>query len=192
MKFILVEDTLNEETMYQLDTGPRTFYFVAGDRKKFNSVADVCKYLETQRKNKEAVNVDLLSELSSYSNRKFKLTKVDESNIDYDDERLTSRLINTTFRTSRNRSHNTLVNTKGNDSITVKKGSIVVHHIDGIEKNNDKNNLMGLPSKDVHSMLHLLRLTKKGTSFEWQGDIEVLLYDGTAYKKRILKVTATV
>ena len=194
MKFKLVENILNEEKMYELSTGSKYFYFVAGNKQKFNSINDVYEYLKRQSGNNETVDDKLLSELKSYLGKKFKLSEVDESNVNYTDRRIIDRLINTTFSTSRKRSHNTLVNTDKNDYIgdDNTNNNITVHHIDGIEKNNDKENLIGLPSKKVHHILHSLDLTKMGSNFQWEKEFDVLVYDGTSYKKRTLTVIAKI
>ena len=187
----LTEELLTEEKLYRIDVDNNEFFVIAGNKQQFNSVKDVLTYIDVQSKNKESINDELYKQLKKHEKSVCNITDYTNS-ITKDDPRL-SRTINKTFSTLRKRSNKTLKREVDSDAVKPEDLSkVIVHHVDGNEFNDDKDNLIGLFSSNLHHILHKLSLTKHGSTYAWSGTQKVLVYNGKKYVPKTMTISIDV
>ena len=194
---VLDEDVLKEATLYRLDlykkdpTDPKNNlkdyrYIIGNDNHNFNTIDDVKNFLSQQKDNSEKVNKDYLNILNKFTD--IKISKIDLINPDEYIKYL--KLFNKKDGKFLNYTHSSL---RGKFQTGA---GYMVHHLDGVEKNEDPYNLMGIEmdnegtEKRVHDTIHLTNFSKhhkKGVEL-----FNIRLWDGTAYIDKKLKITTEV
>jgi hypothetical protein len=189
MKFKLVEDTyyesvLVEAKVYEIKANGISdpYYMIAGNKDTFNTSSQVKDYISLLKNKHETVskNVDLmLSEIDD----PIQVTRVEDKNQLKDIFSRKERFLNYTHRTYRK-----------NSSV---KG-FITHHLDGIEANNDEENLLRIKEdehkngigKFVHTVLHKVDFDKQKLSGSKPFDVQV--YDGNQFVDKKLIITAKI
>ena len=183
----LNEELLTEEKLYRIGVDNKEFFFIAGNKQNFQSIADIITYLKLQRRSShESIDWNLLNELESYIEYPYSLEDYD-NRINVDDSRL-SRLINKTFSTTRKRSRRNFIQKISSAVPQEMINNILIHHVDGNELNEEDTNLIGLFDNNLHQLLHNLKLVKYGTTYSWEGKLPVLVYNGVKYIPKLINI----
>ena len=192
MKFKLVEDIdiLIESKIYRIDyktnSGRKDYaYIIGNDKPNIISPKHLLDNLQQKQNNKEKVTsgaIDLVQKMNSIISIQPLDLNNKQDNIEYQKalQKKTKKFLNTTHSSSRDKS------SLGPDFIT--------HHLDGVEENDDNYNLLGIPKNNygehVHWLLHQTRFSKhykKGSTV-----FPIILYDGTRFVRKVLKVNVEV
>lgn len=196
---VLNEELLLEENFYKVIVkNGNPFYFIGTeDRdtiKSLKTARDVYNYISNIKSNKEKVNDSLLTELNSLGSTNIDIKDISSNYTTFIKHPIyKKRLLNSTFRTSRNHGNNIVKDNGGKKDIESSFKKLKVHHIDGVEYNNNEDNLVGLEGNTLHQLVHLLDVKNTSTgTVAWEGTFNSAIHDGSKFVIKPCKITVTI
>ena len=201
----LDEEVLNEEKLYKVsyktnsnkDSNHRSYYFLGADKLDPNitTLDKLCDYLKKLETNsKEKINAPLVNKLNTLGAIPIDILNVNNIRHNIVNHKgYQDLMLNSTFKTARDHSHDDVERDVKQGTAKLPLNNLIVHHIDGSEVNEDKENLIGVNNDLIHKLLHTLPIVSQNVgAVTWSDRVPVAIYNGKKFVTKPCRITVEI